>query len=267
VKFAGARQTGDIAASQRTWYGRLKLRFLRSHVRFLVCPSREIREELLRAGFADERIAVIPNGVDTAFFSPAALPEKNELRRELGIGEQETVVIYTGRLHPGKGVESLLAAWTVLAERFTDRPLRLLIVGSGRLEPALRDAFGTAPSVRFCGWQEEVRNYLRASDIFVLPSLGEGMSNALVEAMSCGLACVASRIGGNSELITDGRNGLLFEPGSRERLAAQLAGLLEDSRRRRELGECARQLAVERLSFDTIVKEYAALYERMVHPS
>jgi glycosyltransferase involved in cell wall biosynthesis len=109
-----------------------------------------------------------------------------------------------------------------------------------------------------------IEQYYRAADVFVLPSLREGLPNALLEAMACGLASIASRLPGVTDsVVTDGVDGLLVEPAGREALAAALGRLLGDADLRRRLGCAARQTVEARFSLPSIASRYISLYEEL----
>ncbi len=115
--------------------------------------------------------------------------------------------------------------------------------------------------VEFTGLRQDIPKVLEESDVFVLPSYSEGLSNALMEAMSSGCACVASDVGGNAFLLQNGVSGLLFPAGDREALKGHLRRLLEDPAKRRDLGLKARARILEYFSWDVVANQYASLFE------
>jgi glycosyltransferase involved in cell wall biosynthesis len=123
---------------------------------------------------------------------------------------------------------------------------------------------GGSESVRFTGWKQNTADYLRASDIFILPSLGEGLPNSLLEAMACGLTCMSTRIGGISELITDGKNGLLIEPGSVSAVFEGLHRAASDPGAAAAMGKEARKRMMAGFSIENIAKKYTELYSRVL---
>jgi glycosyltransferase involved in cell wall biosynthesis len=144
----------------------------------------------------------------------------------------------------------------------------LVLVGSGPEETRLRrlaDSLGITGRVYFAGEQREVAPYLAASDVFVLPSRAEGLGLALMEAMSAGLPCVASRVGGIPDLIEDGQNGLLVEPEDVAGLAKALLKLLEDRELAKRLGDRARQFIFQNYNPDVIVSQYISLYRQLYY--
>jgi len=255
AKGAGGGPNGDFARPRRTglaWGLPLLKRLTR-----VVAISAEIEGELLDHGFAADRIARIPNGVDVTRFAPAV--DAAAARARAGFGPE--TVLFLGRLDEQKGLDTALVAWAGIVGR---RPAaQLVLAGAGPAQAALEaQASGLALGnrVRFLGARSDPETLLQASQIFLLPSRSEGMSNALLEAMASGLACVASRIGGNSDVLEHGTTGLLVAPGDAGALADAVLALLEDPGLRNRLGKGARAAAVERYAMDRVVQRYADLY-------
>jgi glycosyltransferase involved in cell wall biosynthesis len=130
--------------------------------------------------------------------------------------------------------------------------------------PAIAGWLAAASQAIVLGQQENVQDYLEASDVFVLPSRMEGLCNALMEAMAVELACVASAIGGNVDLIADGDSGLLFASEDVGQLAAALVRLLSDGTERRRLGRRAREVIEARYALDRVASRYVALYRSLL---
>jgi L-malate glycosyltransferase len=230
-----------------------------------VAISEAIRTELIAAGVAPERVALIPNAVDTSVFRPPTPEEKAGLRRRLGLAPDDVVFVYTGRLVRYKGLPLLLRSWAAVAR---DRPgLRLLVVGEGgqdmhNCEAELREfvrSNGLAASVMFTGGVAEVQSYLQASDAFVFPTENEAFGISLIEAMACGLACLASGVGGVLDIVTPGRDGLLVEPGDAAALEAGLRRLADNPPERARLGEAALITVAEQFGADPVVDAYTRL--------
>jgi glycosyltransferase involved in cell wall biosynthesis len=231
-----------------------------------VAMSRLIRDEMVGAGVAPEKVRHIPHGVDTDRFRPARADERRELRRRLGLPPAAPIVTFTGRLLRGKGLETLLEAFAS-----QDPGAHLLIVGSGdgqalSVEDAIRERIARgdlAGRVIMAGRVENVEDYLRASDIFVFPSVFEGLGLSLIEAQACGLPCVASRTGGIVDVIEDGKTGVLVRPGDTGELAAALEGLLTDETRRMALGTAGRVRAVRDFDVQDSLDRYRALFREL----
>ncbi|MFH1671012.1 MAG: glycosyltransferase, partial [Patescibacteria group bacterium] len=115
----------------------------------------------------------------------------------------------------------------------------------------------------FTGLRDDVADILSKTDIFVLPSYSEGLSNALMEAMASGCACIATEVGGNRFLIQNGISGFLFQPGDRDALRAHLRRLIEDKGKRTSLGEAARKRIEEEFDWKVVGEKYRALFDNM----
>jgi glycosyltransferase involved in cell wall biosynthesis len=145
--------------------------------------------------------------------------------------------------------------------------LRLAIVGEGPLLPALRalaQSLGIADVSWFPGACDNVPEMLRLFDVFVLPSLNEGISNTILEALASGLPVVATRVGGNVEIVDEGRCGRLFAPGDVDALAALLAQYADESQLLAAHAAAARRAATERFSLGGMVAQYRLLYESLL---
>ena len=214
---------------------------------------------------AETQIAVIPNGVDTERFRPRG-DVRRIARQELGVAPDTLVVGTVGRLDPIKDHRTLFQAVALLLAQ--NLPIQLVIVGDGVERKAL-EAYVQARGLlsrqtMFIGESSDVVSQMNCFDVFVLPSLAEGMSNALLEAMSVGVAPIATRVGGNPEIVEDGSSGLLFEAGDTKTLAAQLKALGSNPQWRRHLGSTARIRVEKCFSLQHMLGNYTRLYEEAV---
>jgi glycosyltransferase involved in cell wall biosynthesis len=233
-----------------------------------VAMSRKIREEMVEAGVEDERVALIHHAVDTARFRPSEPGEREALRRSLGL-PGGVLAVFTGRLLRGKGLETLLAAFGAVASARPD--VHLVLVGSGEgqalsVEEDLRADVGVRgleDRVIFAGRQDAVESYLRASDVFVFPSIFEALGISLVEAAACGLPAVASRTGGIVDVVEDGQSGFLVTPGQARELASALASLVRDTARREAMGDRAREVALAHFDERDAALRYRALFRQV----
>jgi glycosyltransferase involved in cell wall biosynthesis len=228
----------------------------------VVSVSRDLRDlQSKRTGFPADKITVIHNGVDTGRFfpNPAA---RARTREELGLAGDEFCIGCVGNLYPVKDHMTLLAAVKELAE--SCRSWRLVLVGEGPERPRLESYIDSHPGLRsrvqFLGLSHRVDELLQAVDVFVLPSVSEGISNALLEAMAVGLPVAVTDTGGNPEVVVDGESGLMFPVGGVRQLAEMLQGLQARSERRVELGRGALRRVTESFSLDTMIRNYAELY-------
>jgi sugar transferase (PEP-CTERM/EpsH1 system associated) len=226
------------------------------------CVTEELRNYHARqAWLAPERIGVLHNGVDTARYSPQ--PElRCATRDRLQFQPSSLVLGIVSRLVPIKDHATLFRAAELLAAHKID--VRVVVAGSGPEQERLESLAKLSPAlvgrVSFVGASENVPEILNALDVFVLPSLMEGMSNTILEAMSCALPVAATRVGGNPELVQEGRTGFLFAPGDAAQLAAQLELLAGNEELRRDFGAAGRHRVLEDFSLDKMLAAYRSLY-------
>jgi glycosyltransferase involved in cell wall biosynthesis len=196
------------------------------------------------------------NGINAETF----LPRSNY---RLGIPPK---LIFMGRLHPQKDVETLLRALVLASQS----DVQALILGDGYLRSSLEQMaveLGVRQRVIFHGRVSDVSPFLQQADLFVLPSLAEGISNALLEAMACGLPCLVSDIAGNRAVIVDGENGFLFSPGSSKALAHLIDTLLSDELLRHRTGQAAQETVIRRFDINRVARDYLVLYSQLRHIS
>lgn len=214
-----------------------------------------------QAWWRPERIRVLYNGVNLDEFK--SQPQSREvMRQQLGIPQHALVLGSVGRMVRLKDFVTLLKAASLLATQIPN--LYVVLVGSGPELSKLQQFAASSPElsgrVIFPGMLDRVADALNAMDIFVLPSLMEGMSNTLLEAMAVGLPLVATRVGGNVEVVAEGRCGYLFTPEDVPGLAGLLRTLLRDAHLRAEFAKAARERAVTDFSLQAMVRRYRDLY-------
>ena len=211
-------------------------------------------------GLSVSRVGVLINGVDTQRYRPA--DDRAGIRRRLGLPGDGLIVLSVGNLKPVKGHDVLLHAirnlgWDV------DRAVFVLVGGdylNGDLQRwAARRATGR--DIRFVGERADALPWYQAADIFVLPSRWEGLSNALLEAMSCGLPVIATAVGGNGDVIEHGRTGLLVRPDEPGELCEAMRRLMGEPRLRIMLADAGRREVQTRFSIERTVAEYARRYQ------
>lgn len=261
AKVAAAKIGTEAGSLKGRYYGlgNFLIRFLHFMDGF-IATSGEINDGLLLDGFSSKKIYRIPNFIDLKQLSGPKDKNKALLKKNLGL-EDKPMVLFTGRFISRKGINYLLEAWKQVVNRFSH--VSLVLLGDGPLLADMKEMsleLNIEDSVKFCGQVSNVEKYLYAADIYALPSLQEGMPNALLEAMSCGLPSVATRIGGVVDIIKDGKNGILVDPGNTDEIACALVKLLENKKSANSLGFEALQTIQEDYSLDKIVKRYVELY-------
>ncbi len=197
--------------------------------------------------------------VDTEVFFPA--DDKAKSKTALGFLPDELVIGAVGRLDPVKDYTILIKAFGSLANSYKN--IKLVIIGNGPEEDNLRKCVehaGIKERVAFLGRKDNVNEILKAMDIFVLPSLAEGISNTILEAFASGIPVIATNVGGNSELIRDKETGFLFQSGDVEELTSLLRKYIESSKLMAIHGKAGRKKAVEEFSMDGMTKAYEHIY-------
>jgi L-malate glycosyltransferase len=254
VKLGNSGIYGDIIASQKTLRGRLRLFVLRRWADVIIILDEDMYHEALAVGFNPSRLAKMKNGIDVGAFSPIIHKPTESVN-----------VLYIGRLVAQKSLPTLIEAF---ARASQDCPaLRLTLVGDGPERSALEaktQELGIADRATFTGRQDEVRPYLAAGELFALPSSAEGISNALLEAMASGLACLATPVGGNAEVLDQGQCGVLLPGGDVAAWSAALSRLGKDHELRRRLGMAARNRIIDVYDFSVVGAQYEALYQKLM---
>ncbi len=258
VKVLRGGKLGDLDKLHHRRGGQARIRRLRQYVDVFLAISREIETELAAEGIDPARCRFLPNGVDTHIYQPASQREKKEIRAALGLPDG-FICLYSGRLAPEKGLDILLNAWKKVSAKHAQA--HLLLLGSGPQEAALGEM--AVERVIFGGYVPDPCLFYQACDLFVLPSLTEGLSNALLEAMACGLPLVATRVGAAQELNPQGENGRLVTPGSADELAEALDFFLSGPREGRRMGANGRKFVQDSYSLDRTVARLMAIYAEL----
>jgi glycosyltransferase involved in cell wall biosynthesis len=256
IQPASAGYFGEADELSRTRGARILRRVILSNTGFAAI-SAEIERQWRGLGVPPERIVRLASGVDSDEFRPGSSPALATLL-------PRPRVMFTGRLHPQKNLPMLLDAWSEVSRH---SPANLILVGPGNDRQTLTEraaALGLTDRVQFTGAVDNPADYLRAADIFVLPSVAEGMSNSLLEAMATGLPCVVSGIGGNIDLITDGATGRLVAEATPAAWSRALLELLGEPATAQRMGAAARQRIDEEFALKVVVDRYVALYRRMI---
>jgi len=226
-----------------------------------VCEA--VRRRFVERGLPASRVVVVENGVEAGTHRR---PQDREIAREAlgGRWPGSPLVVVLASLHRRKGLDHLLRAAARVVARIPEA--RFVVAGEGPLRSeleALRDELGLGGTVAFPGSLRPVREILAAADLFVLSSLEEGISNALLEAQAEGVPAVVTDVGGNAEVVVHGRTGLVVPPGQAEALAASMIELLLDERARRAMGAAALERTATHYGLDTMARRMAAYYESL----
>ena len=252
---------------RRLWYGlisQLEQIIYPSHGVTLAAISRSVSAGLEKRCHPTKPVTTIYHGVDPIAFNPSVrLRERNRARRELGIRDEEFLVLLIGNDWEKKGLSCLIAALALL----DGLPVSALIVGSDRLEPYLAQArqLGLETRLRFAGVSSRVLKYYAAADACAAPSLYDPFGLPVLEAMACGLPTIASRAMGASEVVTDGESGLILDdPRDATTLSAMLRRLFDNPELRIRLGEQAAATA-RRFTWDANAAAVAQLFERILN--
>ncbi|WP_416243660.1 glycosyltransferase family 4 protein [Azospira sp. APE16] len=215
-------------------------------------------------GMPPDHLTSVPTGIDTRHFSPAMPAEKAALRPQLGLPEGACVFGIVATLRSWKGHSYLIDAFA----RIDDPRARLLIVGGGPQQQALEQQIarlGLGDRVIMAGEQRDVQPWLRAMDVFILPSYAnEGVPQALMQAMSCGLACITTDVGSISELASDGETALMVPTKDVAALQARMEELAADSGRRQLLGAAARRRCLEGYDRETMLDRMETIFRHAI---
>jgi glycosyltransferase involved in cell wall biosynthesis len=224
-----------------------------------------LRAYLARCGFPPERVAVVPNGVEIPPSDSLSASARADARAALGVTLDVPLVGIVGRLESQKDHATFLRAASAVRDRVPDA--RFVIVGGGSLQPDLINqaaALNLTEVVTFTGELPRAERVLPAFDIFVLCSRFEGMPNALLEAGALGIPLITTPVQGASEIVLDGRTGLLTPVGDATTLAARIGLLMDNPALRARLGQAARAHVAANFSAATMTRGYQAVYERAV---
>jgi glycosyltransferase involved in cell wall biosynthesis len=231
----------------------------------LIGVSEATVDDLVRLGVAPrDRFRVIPLGLDLSAYWDELPAERARLRAELGVGEEETLVVYVGRLVPIKRLDLLLRATSEAIG--SGAKLRLALVGDGEIRPALEGLaaeLGLAKRARFMGYRRDLASIFAAADVAALSSANEGTPVSLIEAAAAGVPGVATAVGGVSEVVSEG-TGLTVAPGDTRGLAKALARLTADPALRASMGSRARERALGRYSVERLIDEIDSLYAELL---
>lgn len=254
----------DLVRPLIGWLHRLMLR----RIDACVAISDDLVEEFRAGGIDSAHIRYIPNGVDTHRFHPATDEARAAQRNALGLPDDRPIALYVGVLDVRKNIEWLARQW--VDNRAWGTGALLLAIGpqsrddlQGVLRNRLVALSEAAPEIfQLRGFTPEILPYYQSADVLVLPSLKEGLPNVVLEAMACGLPCVAARASGSRELIEEGRTGFTYQHGEVDGLVRALRQCLGP--KGRSMGMEARRHVETRYAIKAIADHYEALYAQLL---
>ena len=244
----------------------LSQKIITSMVDQSICVSENLRKELVEYfGYSPLKTVTVHNGVDLGFFATRD-PSAPTVRSHLGVVPQDILIVSACRLVREKGVDILLRAISEVRDEVPG--LKCIIVGDGPLRQEFEELsveLGLASTVFFAGYQENVRQYYQAGDIFANPSSPtwvECLPLSVLEAMASGLPCIASRAGGVPEIISDQEDGLLVTPGAVDELRLAIRRLATDHEERKRMGALAREKVRKQFDLERCVDQLKAILLR-----
>jgi glycosyltransferase involved in cell wall biosynthesis len=225
-----------------------------------ICVSNAVRDSLIHQyRFPARKMMTIHNGISPREFTPNQSDGK-AIRTKLEIRPDEFVLVCTARLSAEKGIDILLSAMSQIIQK--DVSCRCIVIGDGALKEELLEqakSLGLSLHVFFEGFQADVRSYLCAADAFVLTSHIEGLPFSVLEAMACGLPCVVTNVGGNSEAVVHNVNGLVVNPGSVDEVAQAIIYLLTHPQERARMAQASRSRICEEFDIEAKMVEIKRL--------
>ncbi len=257
IKLGCAGAFGDLKVFSQLRYAHWGLEILRL-ADAIIAVSLDIRDELLQHGFTPERIHFIPNGVDFQEFQRTRPFPLNARRR----------FILLGRRTPQKGIDTALKALKILADKGLAANLELNLYGWDYAEWDYRQMaqdLEVDQYVRFLPFENNVLEVYQEAYCLILPSVGEGLSNVLLEAMAMEMPVIASRVSGTVEVVDHQKNGLLIPPGSPEALAGAMELVMTQPHQALTWGREARLKVLNHYSLDAVAQRYSELYELLTH--
>jgi glycosyltransferase involved in cell wall biosynthesis len=231
----------------------------------VIVLSEGLAEYAIRLGASSSHIAVISSGIDCSYFDPGkheVVETAKKVRDKIDV-EDEVIIGYIGRLVPVKGLKYLLTAMNEVQREYANT--HLLMVGDGFQKKELKRMSDRLKiNATFVGWEKDVLPFYAAIDIFVLPSVLEGLSNSLLEAMAMGKPVIATDVGGNKDVIVDGENGFLIPSGNPSSMSSKLKRLIEREDLRKEMGSINRETVKRRFSWEDTVSKVESVYKNLI---
>ncbi len=229
--------------------------------------SSQLAEYMKRLDIDEHKVFTIPRGVDIEMFQPKDGDER--LKNELGIKENDTVILYVGRLDLVKGIDYLLpAAKEILANRDNADSIKFLIVGGGSLRKQYEKlARPFSDNILFLDFRNDVPKLMNISHMLVLTSLSEGAANVVMEASASGLPVVATAVGEVPQIVADGETGMLVKPKDVDGLVKKIEAILNNPLRGKKMGEAGRKRMEQKYSWEIICGKLEKAYQEVIDRS
>ena len=249
---------GARPSPRRDWLYRQSLRATQS----VVAVSEAVRSNIEAANLVPPRqLCAVPNGIRVDQFVPASPESRAFLREQLDLPPAAQLIGFVGRLSWAKDLATLIRALAIVQQQFANATLVIVGDGASRAElENVAEETGVSERVKFLGDRSDVKELLPGFDIFAMSSVTEGYSIALLEACAAGLPIVATRVGGNAEIVREGTNGFLVPARDPAALAHGLSILLAEPARARAMGSAAREWVLREGSFRSMERRYAGIY-------
>jgi glycosyltransferase involved in cell wall biosynthesis len=242
----------------------------------VICVSFGTRDGLIKSNCCKEGKAKVigdgsPCGIDLSHYDNIPNFQKNIFRHSLGIKSTDFVFLFIGRIVRDKGVNELISSFTALSSKYDD--IHLIVLGgygaTNKVEECTEDEIENNPKIHYMGQQYDIRPFMMASDVFVLPSYREGLSTVLVESGAMSLPAITCNVTGCNEIIEDGVNGLLIEPRNTDSLFRAMEKVYCNPQMLKRMGVNARKLVSERYEqsvvWNNYLQEYLKLKDRIKH--
>ena len=234
----------------------------------VIALNRVEAEQYRSMGVPEEKIAIIPNGIDLSEY--AELPPKGYFKKKLNVPENLKIILYLGRIHKIKDIDFLVKAYANLINEMNCKDAVLVIAGpdDGYLEKvkSLVQGLGVSNHVLFTGplyGEDKLAAYVD-SEVYVLPSRYETFPMTVLEVYACGKPVVASKVGGLKDLVINGETGILVDIGNADQLARAILSLLNNGREAEEMGSRGKQLVKDKFSIEAVIGRLEALYKEVV---
>ncbi|MEI6399168.1 MAG: glycosyltransferase family 4 protein, partial [Pseudomonadota bacterium] len=242
-----------------------RLKYLSSDIDQYICVSRAVASELAASGVNWAKIKIAHSAVDADIYADAK-NRRQKIREQFQIPDNQLLVTYVGAVETSKGLDTLLAAWKLcLKNGFSGK---IFIVGSGASLETLRQDINSSDlgsSVVLTGFRDDVPDVLCGSDLFVFPTLREGLGTILLDAILSGCAVIGSSVGGVGEIILDGQTGILVHPGDIMELSSAILKLDHDKDLRESLNAAGKRHVIDNFSLNTMINGVVDCYTAVLN--